>query len=119
MVHLTIPGSPPSQLALSNQIMVHAANPVTEDSSIGVVSPGEARSILTMEMEVNGSPAEMATPDSLADIPEVQLGVFTTRSSKRRATTIDDDSIGRAAKIKAGRNLQEEFAKGTTPDSFL
>lgn len=41
-----------------------------------------------------------------------------TRSSKRRASTADDDSVHRAARLKAGRNLQDEF-KGTTVNSFL
>lgn len=88
-------------------------------------STGAVEHDISMEMdgsvmtEVATEEAGLATPESLAAIPEVALGASVTGSSKRRALSIDDDSVTRAAKIKAGRNLQEEFAGNITAESFL
>lgn len=84
-----------------------------------LASPVACGSEVTMDVEDMGLPACLVTPESLAAIPEVQLGASATRSSKRRAMTADEDSLSRAARLKAGRNLQEQFVKGTKPDSFL
>lgn len=42
-----------------------------------------------------------ATPESLAAIPEVALGFSVTRSSKRRAASVHEESVSRAGRIKA------------------
>lgn len=64
---------------------------------------------------LNLGKARSMTPKvtNLAAVPKVKFGVSVTHWSKRRATPSAGDSIEKATKLKAARNLDKSFAEGT------
>ena len=55
---------------------------------------------------------------ALAAVSEANNSAKLLRS-KRRAATSMKDSVARATKLKAARNLDSAFAEGTIPDDTL
>ncbi|XP_062231217.1 uncharacterized protein LOC133928763 isoform X2 [Phragmites australis] len=56
---------------------------------------------------------------SLAAIPEADSEFSVLRRSKRRAGSTDEESLDRAARIKAGRNMDCIISKGTIQGDTL
>src|ERR1041384_2099708 len=67
------------------------------------------------QMAVDKVMAGLITPEvsELADVPEATIGSSVSHRSKRRAASSAGDSIERASKLKAARNLDTAFTKGT------
>jgi hypothetical protein len=63
----------------------------------------------------------VTTPEvmKLATVPEADVRVSVPHRSKRRATNSVGDSIERASRLKAARNLDKPFAKGAVNLGFF
>jgi hypothetical protein len=78
-------------------------------SPISRGSTSNSLGTVSREMDV------VLTPEAsmLATVPESLLGNAVSKRSKRRATLSTGDSIERATKLNAARNLDKSFTEGT------
>lgn len=133
-------GAAPNVIGSASNIEGEPKNKDVNEKKVGLLGGQETEVLMDSEMEgsdlVPGSGApdlsfgdgaviskisSLLTPEglALAAVPEAVVGSSVMKRSKRRAASSAGDSIVRASKLKAARNLDTAFSEGMVHSSSV